>query len=404
MAQGRFQRPSRTEFGREVGGDEIHWWIFKKEPDVAALRQQTEHVLQPAQELKTDSAALRPGQTSWADLVATLVRFTEQHAEAIHELLEYARSLAAKDILAPSILFNYKVWGSTRKSDRWPEIDSSREVAIQFLVPFVVGLRSRHIHAIDRAHFEIGESEYQRLIDQERDDPIEVSPEETVERASYTIISEFATYFEFVRNALRDVLRELDDFIEQRAVIDDELFWRQLIITTARARTEGQLYDFKSILPMWKAPTRETKEKGQVTFAEDVAAFANARGGVLIVGVTDQPRHIVGVGDKNVETLLKVASDTLANRLEYRRKGDLTTFRSIRIRNAEGEDVVCLVVIISQSEDVVGVHVGGGRYSYPIRRETGLERVSESSIAAEKTCLLSDNRDFLHDLLRVAGR
>ncbi len=38
-----------TDFGHEVGRDEIHWWVFKKEKDVEELRRQTERALDSVQ-------------------------------------------------------------------------------------------------------------------------------------------------------------------------------------------------------------------------------------------------------------------------------------------------------------------------------------------------------------------
>jgi hypothetical protein len=37
-----------TEFGNEVGRDEINWWVFKKEENVDELRQRTEQALAAA--------------------------------------------------------------------------------------------------------------------------------------------------------------------------------------------------------------------------------------------------------------------------------------------------------------------------------------------------------------------
>ena len=36
---GRFVQYEQTEFGREVGRDEINWWVFKKERNLDELRQ-----------------------------------------------------------------------------------------------------------------------------------------------------------------------------------------------------------------------------------------------------------------------------------------------------------------------------------------------------------------------------
>ena len=38
VKDGAFTRTERTAFGEEVGHDEIHWWVFEKESDLAALR------------------------------------------------------------------------------------------------------------------------------------------------------------------------------------------------------------------------------------------------------------------------------------------------------------------------------------------------------------------------------
>ena len=48
-----------TPFGEEVGVDEIHWWVFKKETSMKELLDRTTNVLAAAQKLKEDSLALK---------------------------------------------------------------------------------------------------------------------------------------------------------------------------------------------------------------------------------------------------------------------------------------------------------------------------------------------------------
>ena len=50
-----FTRPDSTEFGKEVGKDEIHWWIYKKESDLEGLRARVTAALEAAQTLKQES-------------------------------------------------------------------------------------------------------------------------------------------------------------------------------------------------------------------------------------------------------------------------------------------------------------------------------------------------------------
>jgi hypothetical protein len=48
-----------TDFGKEVGMDEIHWWIFKKEPDVDELGARTEEALTAGQTLQIAAVKLK---------------------------------------------------------------------------------------------------------------------------------------------------------------------------------------------------------------------------------------------------------------------------------------------------------------------------------------------------------
>src|SRR6266480_1028541 len=41
-----------TEFGKEVGRDEIDWWVFRKEDDIQVLKKRTGEALDAAQKLK----------------------------------------------------------------------------------------------------------------------------------------------------------------------------------------------------------------------------------------------------------------------------------------------------------------------------------------------------------------
>src|SRR5712692_10156549 len=51
-------RQEDTTFGREVGRDEINWWVFKKEPDIEELKKQTTRALEAVQKLKQGSELL----------------------------------------------------------------------------------------------------------------------------------------------------------------------------------------------------------------------------------------------------------------------------------------------------------------------------------------------------------
>ena len=62
-------------------------------------------------------------------------------------------------------------------------------------------------------------------------------------------------------------------------------------------RIENQLWDFKETFEMWHIKNKE-KEESKIKFCEQIAAFANVNGGVLIVGITNKPpRRVIGIQD-----------------------------------------------------------------------------------------------------------
>jgi hypothetical protein len=80
-------RNEDTDFGKEVGRDEIHWWIFKKEGDVDELLARTERTLESAQTLKNASAKLKTKEPkSYRDLLLTLKDLAEKHRAEIDSL------------------------------------------------------------------------------------------------------------------------------------------------------------------------------------------------------------------------------------------------------------------------------------------------------------------------------
>ncbi len=123
---GRFVQYEQTEFGREVGRDEINWWVFKKGPNLDELRQQTEKALGAAQTLKKAAEALKESRPeTYEELLAILRGFADSHGKEIEVLHEYVRWLSIRDVLAPKILFTYRVWGSTRMGVRSVDVDAA---------------------------------------------------------------------------------------------------------------------------------------------------------------------------------------------------------------------------------------------------------------------------------------
>jgi hypothetical protein len=252
---------------------------------------------------------------------------------------------------------------------------------------------------VDKAHYEVGADIWSSIEGTEAmDREIEIPMPRAVRRASRMAFDECATYFTCLRDSLRNVLLDIETFIEEQNLLSSDAFWRAFVCKAIEThKTEPQLWDFKETLPMWKMENGPGKEHAKVTFAEDVASLANARGGVLVIGVTDR-REIVGIGanSREVETRLKVVREVLARHLEYGR--EIVRVEQVILRDQAQKEQICLIVAVAQACEPVGVHDGNGHYSYPVRRETGIARPSRLEIASPKSHMKHDNYDFLRDL------
>lgn len=397
-------RDMYTDFGKQVGRDEINWWVFKKEPDVEELRRQTTRALEAAQKLKESSKRLGTNRTETHDDFLRILRtFAEERATEIKTIHEFVHWLTARDVLAPTILFTYRVWGSTRRFERRFNLELNeskpKSETVRALSEIVLGLVSGRLPVMVRAEYEIGSDIYERLTHEEvaDDTEIKIPVKRVVLRASSMAFDACAEYFEFLRDSLRNILIDIDKFVAQRDLVNDDAFWRAFIarvMTTSTA--ESQLWDCKETLTLWHVDNKPQRDQAKVTFCEDIASFANTRGGILLIGVSDK-RKVVGIGSgRELESRLKVAADVLEKQLEYPRR-DIFHLRQIP-QDYDGADKICLVIVIAQACQPVGVHDGEGHYTYPVRRETGLTRVARDEILTPKMHMKSDNYDFLADL------
>ncbi len=402
---GNFGRSEPTELGREMGKDEINWWLTKKETDIEGFRSRTKKVLDAAQKLQKAVGGMKAKEppTSYDDLLLTLRGFANEHEGEIALLYDYVAWLHARHELAPTILFTYRVWGSTRRGDRWMTIEAAdvlTDDVRKILAETVLGLRLRNLCTYDHVYLQIGQEIYESLSDEERADgskTVDVPSDYAIRRTAWETYDECATYFTEIRDSFRNILLDIEKLSEQQALVHNTAFWRQFISKAIQVRmAEPQVWDFKESLSIWHAQGNG-KAKARVDFAQDIASFANARGGVLIVGVSDEPRRVVGVGDrKELENRLQFAKTVIAEQLEYPR--DLVTFEQVDA--CDGESRTCLVIIVAQASEVVGVNDGNGSFTYPERLETGNHRGRQIDILSKKVHIKSDNLDFMSELVQ----
>jgi hypothetical protein len=128
--------------------------------------------------------------------------------------------------------------------------------------------------------------------------------------------------------------------------------------------------------------TVDFKEKADTRIAECVASMANAYGGLVLVGITDTDRKIVGV---KTETLAHVA-DTLTTRLD---PGDwLPEMFEVPITHDEPSKYVLVIRIRPESAprpvmvQRAKQHGGDGIFWIPVRRPGGTRQATRAEMAA----------------------
>lgn len=206
----RRQRP--TDFGREVGRDEINWWVFKKEREIEEFRSETIKALKAAQSLKKASELLKSKRyETYADLLQMLTQFAKDHDTDIKALHQFVLWLAARDVLAPVILFTDRVWGSTRMGNREVKVDTNEPKAsqdtIKSIAEVVFGLTNFLGTPVwTKAEYDMWERAYE-------DERANFIPEgQIVRRASAMAFEECAEYFELIRDSLRNILLDINKF------------------------------------------------------------------------------------------------------------------------------------------------------------------------------------------------
>ena len=281
-----FSRHELTDFGREVGLDEIHWWIFKKEKNVAELGERAEAVLKSAERLKDAAESLdKRAPKNYEELIRNLKEFADQHLANIETLLGFAHWLRERDPMAPRILFTYRVWGSTRMSDRTIEVpeelhgaDTATRIACAELA---LGLSERGRPTYEWVHTEMLYERYEQVDPEQLSSgqKIEIPESRVVVRAARKIDNECAIYFREIRDSLQNILIDVDKFQEQEEVAHSDEFWRQFIEkVVATKKTETQLWEFKQTLSVWHVKQQPQRDEAKTRFAEDLAGMANADG------------------------------------------------------------------------------------------------------------------------------
>lgn len=393
-------RTTRTAFGSEVGQDVLHWWIANKEGNIEDLKIKTEDTLNAVQQLKQDSKNLRPNSIKkYEDIIKQLGEFIESHSTIIEKLYGFVNWLYKKDPLAPCILYSYRVWGSSRISDRHFDLEKVKEPPNQnILVDIFCGLWMGGFYTRERIQMGISAEIYQGIdpCDLPTSGKIAIPRNKLLYETAITIFGEFSNYFEKIRDSLRNIIIEIEKKSSVNNLLYNDCFWNNFIKTVSGLAKPESLWDFKQTLDMWHIKEKIEKTKKEIRFAEEIACLANSSGGVLLVGIADSyPREIVGVGDNlsELESRMKYSRDVITNYVTYPK--DIVHMQIVPVEDGNGGIKNCLVIAIKQTCEVVAVCNGDGKYTYPLRQETGLARVDQKMIQDQKGTIVADNYDFL---------
>jgi hypothetical protein len=388
-----------TAFGEEVGLDEIRWWVFHKDEDVNLLKERSEQALASAQVLKEEASALKfRNFGTYEGLVAALRQFADHCAGQIEEVLRYVRWLGERDRLCPALLFTYRVWGSTRQSDRSFEVAArvpeEDPVGVNHATDIVFGLVSRGFVTVESEYSELLSDAYDSMGPESAGVPVDASS--LIARTCNRALAESAVYFEFLRDSIRNMIIDCEAYLAQTNLLHLESFWRGFIMKAMEpGRVETDLWDFKTTLGMWHAGG-DALLKLRTEFCEHVAAFANERGGAIIIGVSDEsPRQLVGVTDteQKIQSLSQVVrKHTNLGEGEFK-------ILQVLFRNDNGPKS-CLVLSVAQTTGKIRVLHETGSYTYPIRDGVGLRYVTPEELDQMKRNVLESNFDFVADLNR----
>jgi hypothetical protein len=272
--------------------------------------------------------------------------------------------------------------------DDWWQIESSSEEKLKLVNP-----RTSHFITLGVDHIR----EFRTDLDGGSDGFLVLKSQITLKGTNASVEPLILGGVETIQSYPQSGVMEAEKSTEHPDFLNDDVFWRAFIEKVSQTpKAEPQLWDCKQTLRMWHVEKNPEKEQAKVIFCEDVACFANARGGVLIVGVDDK-REIVGLGSGHeLESRLKFAADVLSKQIEYPR--DFSRLRQVVVPGKDGTDRVCLVIVIAQTREPVAVRDDASRYTYPVRRETGLTRVSRRELSEAKTQVKSDNHEFQREL------
>ena len=189
---------------------------------------------------------------------------------------------------------------------------------------------------------------------------------------------------------IKDIGSVLDEYENDQILIYDDQLWNKFI-QKALISEEDLLWDFKEILDWWNPHCTE-KDKKQIQFAEKVGGFANADGGIIIIGIKNaKPRTIVGL--EKIEERSKNINKIIGNKTNI--NPSICKIREISIKTKTGKFKSCIFLFIPQTKNLVEIINLNDTMSFPLRVGLEVLKKTNKEIAKSKKKIYLNNFKFI---------
>jgi hypothetical protein len=381
-----------TLFGEESCGNFIQWWVRKKVMLLGDIRKKTEALMPHLDNLKRES--LRLSQTlsaeKYVDLIDNIVNFCETHEDDILALEEFVLWLREIDELCPCVLFSHPPWSTSQLSDRYLKFNECNESRTKRCTEIVTGLWWHGKPTLGYIRDDI-ESDWAES-NEEYQGPSPITYETAFPQANNKILSEFALYFLKIRDSVDLIRSELLSFSKDDLLKNLEFLRLLISKIVPKYALETQLWDLKEIFSAWR---NEKDDKLKMDLACNVAAYANSKGGLLIIGIDDKKRQVIGISDPEVR--IRQTRSILERFLEPLPK-TIEIF-PLPVEGKDGTPVNCIIITIPQTKDVIEVkEVASPGTLKPVREDNGIKYKSYKEVSDSKKGILNDNYLFVREL------
>lgn len=181
-------------------------------------------------------------------------------------------------------------------------------------------------------------------------------------------------------------------------IIYNEVFFQNLLEIVIYEKHEEDLWDVKENLEMWNKKIQPSiREDKQIEFCEKVSSFANYRGGIIIIGVSDVlPREVIGLN--KIEKKIIDLEDKLKKRIVFNQK--FYKIKEILLKNRENERKRCILVLIYQTKNPIAVKQKNNDISYKKREGPGCISTNPNDLFYDKKSVLIINLKFIKELIK----